>query len=68
MSSTLKLSPAAAGRMYRGPRFHRSRGPQENRRIIREQIRKFKASAEAGVHYLGVILEAIAGISQKQQV
>jgi len=62
MTSTLHLTPAAAGRMYGGPRFHRSRSPQDNRRIILEQIRRFKDSAEASVRYLGHVLEAIANL------
>jgi hypothetical protein len=55
MTSTLELTPAAAGRFYRGPRFHTARD-----RLILDQIRTFKASAEASIRYLGHVLEAIA--------
>jgi len=55
MTATLKLTPAAAGRMYHGPRYRRSAD-----RIIIQQIGRFKASAEASVRYLGHVLEAIA--------
>ena len=59
MTSTLQMSPAAAGRLYRGPRFHPSSAP-DPRRLVLEQIRKFKCSAEASVRYLGHVLDAIA--------
>ena len=59
MMATLQLTPAAAGSFYAGPHFHRSRSPQENRRIIREQIRQMKSSPSIGVRYMGCVLEAI---------
>ena len=33
--------------------------------LIREQIRKFKSSAEASVRYLGHVLEAIAKLKHR---
>lgn len=59
MMPTLQLTPAAAARIYEGPRFHRSRSPAENRRIIRDTIRKFKDHPSPAVRYMGCILEAI---------
>ncbi len=67
MNSTLKLTPAAAGRMYHGPCFHRSRTPAENRRIIRQQIRQLKASVSMDLRYMGCILEAIANFKPASQ-
>ena len=65
MTSALHLTPDAAARLYSGPRFHRSRTPAENRRLIREQIRLFKGSASAAVRYMGCVLEAIANLKPK---
>jgi len=55
MTATLRLTPAAGLRLYRGPRFHTARD-----RVIHDQIRNFKSSAEASIRYLGIVLEAIA--------
>jgi hypothetical protein len=62
MTATLHLTPGVAARMYAGPRYHRSRSPQDNRRLIHEQIRQFKASASIALRYMGCVLEAIAQI------
>jgi hypothetical protein len=59
MMATLALTPDAAARIYDGPRFHRSRSPAENRRIIRNSIRALKASPSMAMRYAGCILEAI---------
>ena len=59
MMPVLQLTPAAAGRMYAGAHFHRSRSPEENRRMIREKIRALKASPLTALRYMGCILEAI---------
>lgn len=66
MTSTLHLTPAAAGRLYQRPRYRRSLGtkrtPQDNLRIIGEQIQNMKASSLPGLRYIGCILEAIQRI------
>jgi hypothetical protein len=54
------LTPDAAARIYDGPHFHRSRSPQENRRLIRDQIRRLKASPSMTMRYAGCVLEMIS--------
>jgi hypothetical protein len=68
MMSTLQLTPDAAARIYQGPRFHRSRSPAENRRIIRDTIRKFKSHHSAAVRYMGCVLEAITKLKPRDLV
>lgn len=59
MMATLQLTPASAARIYDGPRFHRSRSPEENRRIIRDTIRTFKNSPSPVYQFIGGILDVI---------
>jgi hypothetical protein len=59
MMPVFQLTPAAAGRIYDGPHFHRSRSLEENRRIIRDSIRALKASPSMAMRYFGCVLEAI---------
>jgi hypothetical protein len=59
MMATLQLTPDAAARLYEGPRFHRNRTAQENRQLVRDQIRRFKASSSLAMRYMGCILDAI---------
>jgi len=59
MMPTLQLTHDAAARIYDGPRFHRSRTPAENRRIIRDTIHQFKNHPSTAVRYMGCVLEAI---------
>ena len=62
MMPTLQLTPAAAGRIFSGPRYHRSRSPAENRRIIWDQIQELKTSPIIALRYMGCVLEAIGKI------
>jgi len=66
MTSTLHMTPQLAARLYRGPQFHLVRTPAENLRLIRQQIRNFKASASASIRYMGCILEAIANLKPQR--
>ncbi|MGO8839479.1 MAG: hypothetical protein ACLQQ0_18890 [Limisphaerales bacterium] len=60
--ATLQLTPAAAGRLYDGPHFHRSRSAVENRAILRSQIQQLKQSPVMALRYVGFIAEAISKI------
>ena len=65
MMPTLQLTPEAAGRLYHGPRFHRSRSPEERRQVLRDQIRTLKNSPSLALRYIGHIAEAISKIRPK---
>ncbi|MGB7767421.1 MAG: hypothetical protein WBN22_01010 [Verrucomicrobiia bacterium] len=68
MMPMLQLTPAAAARMYEGPRYRRSRSPAETRKFLREQIRKLKASDSLMSRYFGCIAEAIMKIDPRDLV
>ena len=60
MMPVLQLSPVAAARIYDGPRFHRSRSPEEQRQLIGAAIRRLKASPSMTMRYAGCVLEMIS--------
>ena len=64
MSPTLQLTPAAAARIYQGPRFHRRRAPRQIVKLFRERVKDVTYDSDVLQIYLGTVIEQIAKLKR----